>query len=140
MRRRFIAACLAASLWSVLSTGANAHSHDVTAAELDAMHPEQLEGVLARLERELALVHRDLFTLAMRTGDLRAAGLALRAWRGHLAMAQALVPDAARDARLSARVALHAHALAIEGRAPRGLERDVRALSRELVQLSRELG
>lgn len=119
---------------------AGARPEGPTEAELDAMSTEELEHELLSLERELALVQRDLFHLAMRAEDAHAAGLALAAWRSHQRMAQLLVPTAPCDRRLSARVALHAHALAIEGRAPRALTADVGALSRELRALENAIG
>lgn len=138
---RAIAVCLAAlSILVGTAASAGARPEGASEAELDAMSTEDLERELIAIERELALVHRERFTLAMRARDRRAAGLALSAWRTHQAMAQELVPEVTRDARLSARVALHAHALAIEGRAPRGLAVDVGALDRELAALTRALG
>lgn len=118
-----------------MSASASARPEGPTEAELDAMGVEELEAELLAIERELAVVHHERFVLAMAARDPRAAGLALAAWRTHQAMAQTLVPAAPRDRRLSARVALHARALAIEGRALSGLAADAGALARELALL-----
>ena len=54
---------------------AGARPEGPTEAELDAMSTEELEHELLSIERELALVQRDLFHLAMRAEDAHAAGL-----------------------------------------------------------------
>lgn len=133
-RARLGAASMALALLAASGT-ASARPEGATVAQLDAMSVEELEAELLSIERELAAVHRELFVLAMDARDARAAGLALAAWRTHQAMAQTLSPDAPRDPRLAARIALHARALAIEGRAPRGLAADAGALARELARL-----
>lgn len=133
--RTALGAASIAAVLLVASGGARARPEGPTEAELDAMSVEELEVELLSIERELAAIHHELFVLAMAARDPRAAGLALAAWRTHQAMAQALSPEAPRDRRLAARVALHARALAIEGRAPRGLAADVGAFARELAGL-----
>lgn len=133
--RAGVGVAVAAALLLGASGSASAHPEGATEAQLDAMDVEELEQELLSIERELAAVHHERFLLAMAARDPRDAGLALAAWRTHQAMAQALVPDAPRDHRLAARVALHARSLAIEGRAERGLAADAGAFARELASL-----
>lgn len=129
-------AILAAILATLLlAPSASARPEGASEVDLDTLDVEGLERELLAIERELALVHRDLFTFAMAARELAEAGRALSAWRGHQAMAQRLLPDAPRDDTLSARLALHAHTLAIEAREPRGLVDDIRAFDRELAAL-----
>lgn len=97
---------------------------------------EALERELLAIESEVAAHYRLELELAMAEGDLHAAGLALRAWRSHAAMAARLMDGVLVDEALHARLALHARALAIEGRVPQELAADVRALDAEQARLA----
>lgn len=101
------------------------------AAAQDEPSIEELERELVAIEEELASYYRVELELAIQANDRHAAGLALRAYRGHHAMAARTLHGALLDDALHARLALHARALAIEGRIPRELADDVRALDEE---------
>lgn len=133
-----VAVVMVVLLFGWPSEGA-ARSEGPTAKELDAMTIDELDRELLALECELAVVQRERFVLAMASEDVRGAGLALAAWRSHQRMAWTLAADGFGDPVLSARVALHARALAIEGRIPARLEEDAGALGRELEELTRAL-
>ncbi|HEY8427984.1 MAG TPA: hypothetical protein VIL20_06395 [Sandaracinaceae bacterium] len=95
-----------------------------------------LERELIAIELELAAHYRTELELALAAGDLHGAGLALRAWRGHVDSAARLMDGVLVDEALHARLALHARALAIEGRVPRELADDVRALDEAQARLA----
>ncbi len=129
-RHSRIAACLAGLLAIGLAAHTRAQDDDVGA----------LEDELLAIEAELAAHYRAELDLALAERDLHAAGLALRAWCGHHAVIARSMDGVLVDEALHARLSLHAHALAVEGRVPPELADDVRALDEESARLGASPG